>query len=53
MNKNEKVQKTANVSKTLLNALQNSMKTGQAVRIDFGNDVADDFAIIYRAETCT
>lgn len=36
----EEVQKTANVSKTLLNALQNSMKTGQAVRIDFGNDVA-------------
>ena len=36
----EEVQKSANVSKTLLNALQNSMKTGQAVRIDFGNDVA-------------
>lgn len=36
----EKVQKTANVSKTLINALQNSVKTGQAVRIDFGNDVA-------------
>lgn len=36
----EEVQKSANVSKTLMNALQNSMKTGQAVRIDFGNDVA-------------
>ena len=36
----EEVQKTATVSKTLLNALQNSVKTGQAVRIDFGNDVA-------------
>ncbi len=36
----EKVQKSANVSKTLINALSNSVKTGQAVRIDFGNDVA-------------
>jgi len=36
----EEIQKTANISKTLLNALQNSAKTGQAVRIDFGNDVA-------------
>lgn len=36
----EAVQKSAQVSKTLLNALQNSMKTGQSVRIDFGNDVA-------------
>lgn len=36
----EEVQKSANVSKTLLNALNNSAKTGQAVRIDFGNDVA-------------
>ncbi len=36
----EEVQKTANVSKTLINALHNSAKTGQAVRIDFGNDVA-------------
>lgn len=36
----EEVQKSANVSKTLINALQNSVKTGQAVRIDFGNDVA-------------
>ena len=36
----EQVQKTATVSKTLLNALQNSVKTGQAVRIDFGNDVS-------------
>ncbi|MCM1009429.1 MAG: hypothetical protein NC390_00940 [Fusobacterium sp.] len=36
----EKVQKSANVSQTLINALHNSVKTGQAVRIDFGNDVA-------------
>lgn len=36
----EKVQKTAKVSQTLINALSNSAKTGQAVRIDFGNDVA-------------
>ena len=36
----EAVQKTATVSKTLLNALQNTVKTGQAVRIDFGNDIA-------------
>lgn len=36
----EEVQKSANVSKTLLNALHNTQKTGQAVRIDFGNDVA-------------
>ena len=36
----EEVQKSANVSKALLNALQNTVKTGQAVRIDFGNDVA-------------
>ncbi len=36
----EKVQKSANVSQTLINALSNSAKTGQAVRIDFGNDVA-------------
>ena len=36
----EEVQKSANVSKTLLNALNNTAKTGQAVRIDFGNDVA-------------
>ncbi len=36
----EKVQKSANVSHTLINALSNSAKTGQAVRIDFGNDVA-------------
>lgn len=36
----DEVQKSANVSKTLLNALHNSVKTGQAVRIDFGNDVA-------------
>ncbi len=36
----EKVQKSANVSHTLINALSNSVKTGQAVRIDFGNDVA-------------
>lgn len=36
----EEVQKSANVSKTLLNALNNTAKTGQAVRIDFGNDIA-------------
>lgn len=36
----EEVQKSANVSKTLINALHNSAKTGQSVRIDFGNDVA-------------
>ena len=36
----ESVQKAAMVSKTLLNALANTAKTGQAVRIDFGNDVA-------------
>lgn len=36
----EKVQKSAKVSQTLINALSNSVKTGQAVRIDFGNDVA-------------
>ncbi len=36
----ESIQKSAHVSKTLLNALQNTVKTGQAVRIDFGNDVA-------------
>lgn len=36
----EEVQKSANVSKTLLNALNNTVKTGQAVRIDFGNDIA-------------
>lgn len=36
----EEVQKSANVSKTLINALHNTQKTGQAVRIDFGNDVA-------------
>ncbi len=35
----EEVQKSANVSKTLINALVNTAKTGQAVRIDFGNDV--------------
>ncbi len=36
----EEVQKSADVSKTLLNALHNSVKIGQAFRIDFGNDVA-------------
>jgi len=36
----EEVQKSANVSKTLINALHNTTKTGQAVRIDFGNDIA-------------
>lgn len=36
----EEVQKSANVSKTLINALANTQKTGQAVRIDFGNDIA-------------
>lgn len=36
----ESVQKSAHVSKTLLTALQNTVKTGQAVRIDFGNDIA-------------
>ncbi|MBO7672077.1 hypothetical protein J6S88_01580 [bacterium] len=36
----EAVQKTATVSKALLDALQNTVKTGQAVRIDFGNDIA-------------
>ncbi len=36
----EKIQKSANISKTLLNALHNSVNTGQAVRIDFGNDIA-------------
>lgn len=36
----EAVQKSATVSKALLDALQNTVKTGQAVRIDFGNDIA-------------
>jgi len=36
----EAVQKSATISKALLDALQNTVKTGQAVRIDFGRDVA-------------
>ena len=36
----EKVQKSATVSKVLLEALQNTVKTGQAVRVDFGKDIA-------------
>lgn len=36
----EEVKQSANVSKTLINALANTQKTGQAVRIDFGNDIA-------------
>lgn len=36
----EGVQKSATVSKALLEALQNTVKTGQAVRVDFGHDVA-------------
>ena len=36
----ENVQKSATVSKALLDALQNTVKTGQAVRVDFGNDIA-------------
>ena len=36
----ETVQKSATVSKALIDALQNTVKTGQAVRIDFGNDIA-------------
>lgn len=36
----EAVQKSATVSKALLDALQNTVRTGQAVRIDFGKDIA-------------
>lgn len=36
----ESVQKSAIVSKVLLDALQNTVKTGQAVRVDFGKDIA-------------
>lgn len=38
--KSEATQQTVNVSATLMNALNESVKTNQPFRIDFGNDVA-------------
>ncbi len=38
--KSEATQSTVQVSATLLNALNDSVKTGKSFRIDFGNDIA-------------